>query len=190
MTRLTTLREWLVFTRNGTIVGFVAALLFFWGSPHSADGIAIAIALPLILFNCIPIVLLTIGALISALLPPPPQNSLQFGPQPVDIESLPFKQRMKTYFIVWTVLATFLCFFAAVALLVSSFIYPSLGLSWVSAPARKLSLLLFAVSLLPIVGTLSFVAGMNYTGKLRDSAVAMWIYLKTIHPVRHWPTIA
>lgn len=190
MNHLQTLKEWWRFTRNGAIFGLLVALFFFWGSSHSADEIAVSIAIPLILFNCMPLILTVIARLISAILPPPRQESLPLDSPPVDIKTLPAKQRVKAYLLVWTVIAMILCFFGSLALLAASYAYPTFDIAWAAHPARILSVVLFAISVVPIVATLSFVAGMSYTGKIRDSAVAIWIYLRTIHPLRHWPTTA
>ena len=188
--RLQTFSEWLKFTRNGLIFAFVAGLLLFWNSPHSADQISVAIAVPLIVFNCIPFVLLGVFAALSPLLPEPPQKSLPFTIEAVDFKNVPRKQRAYSLIARWVVVFMIICFFGGCAVFVASVTYPYFGVPWATAPARQLSSIMFGITALPVVAVLSFVAGMAYTGKLRDSAIALWIYLKTIRPFTHWPTYA
>ena len=184
--RLQTFREWLIFFRNGLIVAFVAVLIFFWNSPHSADEISVAIAVPLIIFNCIPFVLRGL----SALLPEPPPKALTLKIEPLDFKRLPRQKRNRALMTTGSVIFMIICFFAGCAIFVASFTYPYFGISWAVLPARYLSYVMFGFTALPVVAVLSFIAGMAYTGKLRDSSTALWIYLRMIRPLTHWPTYA
>ncbi len=80
--------------------------------------------------------------------------------------------------------------FGGVAIFFASFTYGYLGIPWAAGPARQLSFLLVGVSLLPVLTVASFLAGMVWTGKIRDSALALWIYLEALRPLSHWPTFA
>jgi hypothetical protein len=182
-----TLSEWLVFFRNGLIVTFVAALVLFWNSPHSADEISVTIAVPLIIFNCIPFVLQAL----SPFLPQPPQKDLPLPPvRAVDFRTLPAGKRRNALLVIVAIVSMIICFFGGGAIFAASFTYKYLGVSWAVTPARQLSYLMFALTSLPVVAVISFIAGMVYTGKIRNSALAALIYLKALRPLSHWPTFA
>jgi hypothetical protein len=184
--RLQTFREWLKFTRNGLIVSFLVGLVLFWNSSHSADEISVAIAIPLIIFNCIPFVLHSL----SALLPEPPQKPLPLKIEPVDFKNLPRHRRIRALMSAGIVIFMIICLFGGCAIFIASFTYPYFGVPWAVMPARYLSYVMFGFTALPVVAVLSFIAGMAYTGKVRDSATALWIYLRAIRPLTHWPTYA
>jgi hypothetical protein len=192
MGRLQTHREWLKFTRNGAIVGLVAALLFFWNSPHTAEEISVTIALPLIIFNCTPFVLTGIASVVSMWFPKvSPQKRLSFPDKPpVNIKDLPLKQRLAGYAILGTLIVMLMCFFAGIAIFLATFAYPHFYVPWAVTPARHLAYLLVGVSVFPIVAVMSFLAGLRYSGKFRDSAIFYWISARTTHPLSYWPTAA
>lgn len=188
--RLQTFREWLIFSRNGLVFALIVGMVLFWNSPHSADQISVTIAVPLIIFNCIPFVLPGLSAGVRLLLPESPQKALPLNTQPVELKTLSPKERISVLITIGTVVAMIVCFFAGGAIFAASFTYRYFGVAWAVTPAQHLAYLLFGVTALPLVAVLSFVAGMAYTGRVRDSATALWIYLKTIRPLTHWPTYA
>jgi hypothetical protein len=171
-------------------LAFGVALILFYNSPHSADEISVAIAVPLIIFNCIPFALRGLSAALSTFLPESPQKSLPLKTGPVDFKALPREKRISVLVIAGIVIFMIICFFVGCAIFVASFTYPYFGVPWAVTPARHLSYIMFETTALPVVAVLSFVAGMAYTGKIFDSALALWIYLKTIRPLTHWPTYA
>jgi hypothetical protein len=185
--RLQTFREWLKFARNGAILALIISLILFWNSPHTADEISITIAVPLIIFNCIPFLLKGLFATIADLIPPSPQEPLPFKPT-VDLKALPRKRRISIAIIAGSVVFMIVCFFGGCAIFLASFGYPYFDVAWAVQPARHLSYVLFALTAIPVVAVLAFVAGMAYTGKILDSATALVIYLRTIRPLAHWPT--
>jgi hypothetical protein len=186
LNRRQNVKEWLVFFRNGLTIAFVAAVVLFWDSPHSADEIAVTIAVPLIIFNCIPFFLQSL----ATLLPQPPQNNLSLAEvQLKDFKTLPGESRRNAPAIV-AIISMIICFFGSGAIFLASFTYSYFGVSWAVTPARHLSYLLFALTSLPVVAVISFVAGMVYSGKIRNSALAALVYLKALQPLSHWPTFA
>jgi len=132
MDHLETPKEWLNFIRNGAIVALVAALLFFWASPHSAEEISVTIALPLIIFNCIPFVLMGIASAVSKWFPKAsPQEPLPFRSRPpVDTKDLPLKHRLVGYATLGILIVMLSSFFAGIAILLASFAYPYFDVSW------------------------------------------------------------
>jgi hypothetical protein len=182
--RLQTTREWLAFFRNGLIAAFVAAILLFWNSSHSAEQITVAIVVPLIIFNCIPFFLHAL----APLLPQPPQRNL---PLPaVEPKALPPNRRRNALLAIGIIVSMIICLFGGAAIFLASFTYDYFGIPWATNPARDLALLLVSLSILPIVAVASFIAGMVWTGKIRDSGLALWIYIKALRPLSHWPTFA
>ncbi len=188
MDRLQTPKEWLRFVRNGAILTLVVAVVLFWNSPHTAEEISVAIAVPLIIFNCVPFILVAVLREVSALFPKAPQESLPF--QPLDIKTVSSKQRMRAYALVGSLIFTMVCFFAGLAIFFASFTYAYLYIPWAVIPARHLSYLLLGVSILPFVALVSFLAGMHYSAGFRNSAVLHWIFAKAAHPGTYWPTTA
>ena len=180
--RRQTPKEWLIFFRNGLIVAFVVALLLFWDSPHSADEISVSIAVPLIIFNLVPVILHSL----SPFLPQPPQRQLPA----VDFVTLPPTRRRNALIALTTVVLMMIFFFGGCAIFLGSFTYPYLGVDWAIGPARHIAFWMFAISALPVVAFVSFIAGMIYSGKIRDNVTALWLYLKWIRPLSHWPTHA
>ena len=190
--RLQTLEEWFKFVRNGAIVGLVAALLFFWNSRHTAEEISVAIALPLIIFNCIPVVLAGIANIFSRhFRKPVQQEPLPFPDKPtVNIKDLPLKHRLLGYAVVGTLVVMLICFLAGIAIFLASIAYPYFGVSRAALPARHLAYLVLAISVLPIVVLASFAAGLYCSGRFRDSAIFRWISSKAARPLDYWPNPA
>jgi len=184
MNPLQTFSEWLRFFRNGTIVGLGLAVLLFWNSPHAADEIVVAVTVPLILFNCMPIVVSGILKIISELLPKSPQESLPLQAQPMNTEAVPFKYRL----ILYGIIGIMVSFCAGVAILLASFTYAFSLVPWAIQPARGLSYLLLGICTFPIIAVASFIAGTYYSAKLRNTAILHWISSRATRPLTYWPT--
>jgi hypothetical protein len=189
--RIQTFKEWLKFARNGAILALVMGLILFWNSPHTADEISVAIAIPLIIFNCIPFLVRGLAATIADSIPSSPQEPLPFKTEPtIDLNALPRQRRMQIAIIAGAVVFMIVCLFAGCAIFLASFSYSYFDVAWAVIPARRLAYIMFAITAIPVAGVLGFVAGMAYTGKILDSAIALVIYLRTIRPLAHWPTYA
>ena len=182
--RLQTPSEWLRFARNGVVVALVASIAFFWNSPHPPEEIAVAIAVPLIIFNCIPIFFLGIADIISRLRSKSNQKSLPFEDQRTNTTALPGKYRLAAYAIIGIIVS----FFVGIAIFLASFTYTSLDVNWAVQPARYLSFLLLGVSALPIIAASSFLSGIYYQAKFRKSGILSWLSVKVSHPFTYWPT--
>ena len=165
MDHLYTPKEWLKFIRSGAIVALVASLLLFRDSPHTASEISVAIAVPLIIFNCMPLVLMGI------------------------LKAMPRKTRLVAFGIIGILVIVIIGFFAAVSILLASFAYAALSIPWAITPARHLSYILLAISALPIIAAISFLAGI-YSRRLRDSALLRFVSVKARQPSTYWPTMA
>ena len=186
MNRTRTFSDGLRFTRNAFLIAFAAGVLLFWNSPRPADEITVVIAVPLIIFTCLPILLAALARVLGVFLPEPAQA---FGMH-MDIDKLPARQPLSARLALGAIVAVLVCFLGACATLLASFTYPYFEVAWAVIPARQLSYLLFGTTALPLVAVFSFFAGMAYTGRVHDSATAAWIYLKAMHLFRHWPTYA
>src|ERR1700691_180461 len=169
--RLQTPNEWLRFARNGAIVALVASIALFWNSPHPAEEISAAIAVPLIIFNCIPIFIVGIADIISRLRPKPHQESLPFEDHRANTAALPIKYRLAGYIIITIIVG----FFVGAAILLASFTYASLNIEWAVQPARYLSFFLLGASALPIIAAVSFLSGIYYQTRFRKSGVLQWL---------------
>jgi hypothetical protein len=185
MNRLNSFEEWIKFVRNGAIVALVVAILLFRNSPHDPEEIALTIVIPLVIFNCIPFILVGILDSIRRLRPQIPQQSLPLSQSPpVQTKAVPLKYRLFAYALIGTIIG----FSAGLAILLGSFAYDSFYVSWAIVPARHLSYALLGISILPIVALLSFVAGNYYQGKLRGSGLFHWVSRTVTHPLNYWPT--
>src|SRR5689334_7521112 len=115
MNRLQSLQEWTKFFRNGLIVAGAAVCLFFWNSTHSADEISVAVALPLIIFNCIPFLIRGVASILQSL-QEPSQRELPLSYESPDIHEFPKEKRDLALAVAYTVLGTILGFFASIAI--------------------------------------------------------------------------
>jgi hypothetical protein len=183
--RVETLEKIIKFARNGCIVAFVVAILLFRNSPHDSEEIALTILIPLVIFNCIPFIVVGIVDSVRRLRPKISQEPLHFSQSPpVQTKALPLKDR----FIAYALVVVILSFFAGIAILLASFTYASFYVSWAITSAQHISYVLLGVSILPVVALLSFVAGSRYQGKLRNSGLFHWVSRRVTHPVSYWPT--
>lgn len=174
--------------RNGLILAVVAVALLYSNSPHSADEIAVSIAIPLLIFNCTPFLLIGLAAVFRSF-GASPQADLPLPTKSPAFVNLPPREKIKTFAIVSVVVAMFVAFFASIAIFLGTFLYGYFGIPWAIYPGRELALAIFAITILPFVGVSSFIAGMRYTGRLWNSVIALTIYLKTIGPFDYWPTL-
>lgn len=181
-------REWLTFIRDGAILAAVVAVVLFWHSSHSADEIAVTIAIPLIIFNCIPVLFVGVSETIKMWLPKSPQEELPLPVQPIDPRTLPPRQRLIVYAGLVILVVTIVSFFGSLAILAASFTYGYFSVSWAIAPARLIALVMLLVSIVPVVAILSFVAGIHYTGRLQMSISAVVTLLMDLHPLKYWPS--
>jgi len=181
------LSDWLKLTRNGAVIAATASVLFFLNSPHDAEAIAVAIATPLVIFNCTPVLARLLLEWLATRLSKGPQFS-----QPVPaIESFPRHIRIVAYAVLGTALVMMLCFLAGISILLGTFVYPTLGASWAVEPARWLSFTLLLCSGLPILGSVCFLAGIHYSSDLLSSAAFSLISSRALRdPLKYWPTAA
>ncbi len=192
MDHLQSPKELFIFVRNGAIVAFVPTVLLFWDSPHTAQEISVAIAVPLIIFNCIPFLFAGlvkgIVVIVSIWFPRNPTPELPFPTSTItSISDLPPKQQMIVRIALRVVLGMVICFFAGIAILLASLAYDSLSIPWAIAPAHYLAYLLLGISVFPIVACFSFLAGAYYAGQFRNRAGA---FARAVDPLAHWPTTA
>lgn len=171
--RLRSFGELLAFLRNGAIVGAVASILLFWNSPHQAGEIALAIVLPLCIFNCLPFLLRGGFVTLSRLIPRTPQESLPFKPSAAETKAIPLQYRLITY----ALLAMIGSFIAGLTIWLASFTYSSFDIPWAIYPARHLADALMGISVLPVVAFLSFLMGAYCHGKFRSLP---WVSRKII----------
>ncbi len=187
--RLLTPSEWLKFVRNGAGFALCVGAILFWRSPHPADQIVVTIAVPLIIFNCIPFVLLGMGAAVSAIavkLFPEPQQQLPLHPQKIDTLAVPLKYRLLAY----TFIGALLVFFAGIAVLLASCTYNFFAVHWAVRPARLLAYIMLAPSLLAVIFAIGFIVGVYYSSNFRNSGSIYWVSRKATRPSTYWPTAA
>jgi hypothetical protein len=183
MGQLQTFNDWLKFVRNGAFVGIGAGVVLFWNSAHSADEITVTIAVPLIIFNCMPVIISGVIALI-AVLRPQPQQELPLQVQPTSTRAIPLKYRLLAYGII----AVFIGFLVALAIFLASLTYKFFEVPWAIHPARELSYILFALSSSGILFIVGFFAGVYTSHRFRTSAFSEWFFHKLSHPLALWPT--
>jgi hypothetical protein len=189
MDRLHTPSDWWKFTRNGVVVVSVVAIPFCWLSSHSADEIAVVIGTPLIIFNCVPFLLSALFSITARFLPEPAEP-LPPPPTTQPFNALPTRRRIIMLSMTIIIGGMFICFSAGGAILVASFAYSALDVSWAVLPARHLAFWLLAFSALPIVALVSFIIGIYYAGKMRSGVTLALISAQTRHPRTYWPTAA
>ncbi|MDO8431387.1 MAG: hypothetical protein Q7S58_03155 [Candidatus Binatus sp.] len=190
MDHLQTFKDWLRFVRNGAIATIVVILLFFWNSPHSAQEIAVVIALPLIIFNAFPILITGLVDIFQRFVPKTQQQSFPFTPTPVEKPTFTRKQRIIGWFIIGTLIVMVVSFCAGISILIASSCYHSLNVAWAIIPARYVSYTLIGISILPIVAIVFLYIGLRYSAWFRDNGSFPSASALIKRPINHWPTSA
>jgi hypothetical protein len=117
---------------------------------RSAQDVAIAFALPMILFDTV--VPYGIAWLLSFLKPTPEQQKLPFS-------AFPRRERIIAIALVVIIILLVVLLVAALALWLASFLYPLLGIDWAVQPARRLARWCFALGISPAILVIVYAAG-------------------------------
>jgi hypothetical protein len=156
---------------------FQLAILFLIGlgiiiSPlapknHSVQEVAIALALPMILFDTV------VPYIVFSLLCAIPLNNTQPQQQVLPFKAYPRRDRIIAISTLTLFIGVFFFFLAALSLATAAFLYPLLGIDWAVQPVRHLALWFLASALTPAIIIGAYLAGIvtaRYSRNVRELA--------------------
>jgi hypothetical protein len=125
-----------------------------WGPQnHSAEDTALVIGLPIVIFHTVVAYgMAWLFAFVISLVPKPQQAELPFSAR---------SRIVQAFSLVGMILAVSFAVLIplSIAILISSVLYPHLGLAWASEEARRVATWIFIVALLPIPLVVIFIGG-------------------------------
>lgn len=185
-------RAWLRFALRAIALAAVLSVIFFWNSEHSAQEIAVVVATPLIIFNCLPVLIAGVASTMFAYARENRQGELPFASPPVDIKALGFEMRFLSYVLVGGVAVTSFAFLGSFAVYFASLLYGFLDVSWATTPARHLAYELLLIGVLPTTMLLSFLAGLVLAGRSSkfSTNTVLSLTFDTASRIRDWPRAA